>query len=234
MSRPLASALIASFRRILAASPTPPVLAAGQTPQQVLHVQTPLPPPPWGPLDELCRSCGSYIPHGPRYYHKLNPAHPLFDGNWRVQTLCTSCRVSWLTPSTVPPSSRTSLPAALPVDNPAAAKHVRKPTVARTRKLPKPVDGPNAAFLARSALQRAAAEPTALEALERAARETASPLATTPLLAASATTSLLAARETASHLEHVAAAEPLFYKHRAQVLGLESGAGNEERRGGRK
>ena len=92
-----------------------------------------------------------------------------------MQTLCKSCRYSWLTPSTVPASSRTSLPAALTVDNLAAAEHARKPKAARTPKLPKPApaDGLNAASLARAALERATAESIAREALERAARETA-------------------------------------------------------------
>ena len=77
------SALIASFRRILAVPPTTTIFfAAGQTPQQVQNLR---PPPSRGTLDELCRSCGSYIPHDPHYYHKLDPAYPLFDGNWRVQ-----------------------------------------------------------------------------------------------------------------------------------------------------
>ena len=177
------SALIASFRRILAVPPTPTIFfAAGQTPQPVLSEQNLLPPLFRGTEAELCRSCGSYIPHGPHYFHKLDPAHSLFDGTWRVQTLCNSCRDSRLTPSTVPASSSTSLPVAPTVENPAAAEHVRKPKAARTKKLPKPVDGPNAAFLARAALQRetasrhTAADSLAREALERAALELAADL----------------------------------------------------------
>ena len=71
------SALIASFRRILAVPPTPTIFfAAGQTPQPVLSEQNLL-PLFRGTEAELCRSCGSFIPHGPHYFHKLDPAHPL-------------------------------------------------------------------------------------------------------------------------------------------------------------